>query len=109
MRMRGRRLLPIVLSLLLLVLLCSIYFSGHQREAPADEFLVHLPAEAEDEADGEASTVPGRRPSPAGPLLNLTDFQYLLPSNVCRKAERELLGKWSPESSIVQILIYVRL
>ncbi|KAH8259066.1 hypothetical protein KR038_012174 [Drosophila bunnanda] len=94
MRMRGRRLLPIVLSLLLLVLLCSIYFSGHQREAPApdDEFLQHLPAvDAEDEA--AASTLPGRRPTlPAGPLLNLTDFQYLLPSNVCRKAERELLA-----------------
>ncbi|KAH8289132.1 hypothetical protein KR054_000824 [Drosophila jambulina] len=95
MRMRGRRLLPIVLSLLLLVLLCSLYFSGHQREAsaPEDEFLLHLPAEEEAEEENEAETLPGRSASlPAGPLLNLTDFQYLLRSNVCRQAERELLA-----------------
>lgn len=91
MRMRSRRLLPIVLSLLILVLLCLSYFSGHLRDPPDDEFLLHLPAEAEQTLD--KTTRPGEPSVPSGPLLNLTDFDYLLRSNVCRKADRELLGE----------------
>ncbi|KAH8276383.1 beta-1,3-galactosyltransferase 5 [Drosophila bipectinata] len=90
MRMRSRRLLPIVLSLLILVLLCLSYFSGHLRDPPDDEFLLHLPAEAEQTLD--KTTRPGEPTEPSGPLLNLTDFDYLLRSNVCRKADRELLA-----------------
>ncbi|XP_016948467.1 beta-1,3-galactosyltransferase 5 [Drosophila biarmipes] len=94
MRMRGRRLLPLILSLLLIVLLSLCYFSGHLRdssESPADQFLLHLPAEAEDEP-AQPQPQPQPLSRPANPLLNLTDFQYLLASNVCRTAERELLA-----------------
>jgi len=97
MRMRGRRLLPIILSLLLIVLLSLCYFSGHlreSRESPVDQFLLHLPPEAEEEPPN-----PNPQPKPSNPLLNLTDFQYLLASNVCRKAERELLGEWFTENA----------
>ncbi|KAH8420434.1 hypothetical protein KR009_010305 [Drosophila setifemur] len=93
MRMRGRRLLPIVLSLLLLVLLCFSYFSyhlGYPRD-PDDDFLQHLPDANEQKGGREDEPSPPPSP-PTGPLLNLTDFHYLLPSNVCRKAERELLA-----------------
>ncbi|KAI8033465.1 beta-1,3-galactosyltransferase brn [Drosophila gunungcola] len=90
MRMRGRRLLTIILSLLLIVLLSLCYFSGHlrdsnERDSPEDEFLLHLPSETEVDP-------PNPHPPSAYPLLNLTDFQYTLHSNVCRKAERELLA-----------------
>ncbi|BFG00548.1 beta-1-3-galactosyltransferase brn [Drosophila madeirensis] len=90
MRMRGRRLLPIVLSLLIIVLLCISYISNHLRDSASssvppdsDEFLLQLPA--------ETTSAPRLRP-PAGPLLNLTDFDYLLASDVCRHADKELLA-----------------
>ncbi|XP_022219055.2 beta-1,3-galactosyltransferase brn isoform X2 [Drosophila obscura] len=89
MRMRGRRLLPIVLSLLIIVLLCFSYISNHLRDssssvpAASDEFLLQLP--------DDTTSAPRLRP-PAGPLLNLTDFDYLLASDVCRRADKELLG-----------------
>ncbi|EDW82693.1 uncharacterized protein Dwil_GK10121 [Drosophila willistoni] len=93
MRMRGRRLLPIVLSLLIIILLCISYFSNHLHESSSssssseesDEFLVHLP-------DGESEATTVANGPQAGPLLNLTDFAYLLPSNVCRSADKELLA-----------------
>ncbi|XP_001355264.2 beta-1,3-galactosyltransferase brn [Drosophila pseudoobscura] len=88
MRMRGRRLLPIVLSLLIIVLLCFSYISNHLRDSSSlpvdsDEFLLQL--------HDETPSVPGLR-APAGPLLNLTDFDYLLPSDVCRHVDKELLA-----------------
>lgn len=109
MRMRGRRLLPIVLSLIVIIILCISYISNHLRESAAhrdddrDEFLVHLPPSSAENDDNNSNdkimtdslrrlAQPSVGPRP-GPLLNLTDFDYLLPNNVCRRAERELLGK----------------
>ncbi|KMZ07444.1 beta-1,3-galactosyltransferase brn isoform X1 [Drosophila simulans] len=88
MRMRGRRLLPIILSLFLIVLLSLCYFSNHLRDlrqSRENGFLLHLPL--------ETKRNPGNPYTPlSNSLLNLTDFQYLLASNVCRKAKRELLA-----------------
>lgn len=109
MRMRGRRLIPIVVSLIVIIILCISYISNHLRESAAqrdddsDEFLVHLPPSSGENDDNSsngkiltdsqhrlAQSAVGPRP---GALLNLTDFDYLLSNNVCRRAERELLGK----------------
>ncbi|XP_030382066.1 beta-1,3-galactosyltransferase brn [Scaptodrosophila lebanonensis] len=85
MRMRGRKLLSIVLPLLLIIILCISYISNHLRDNTDDEFLIHLP-----ESDAStAAPAQGQRP---GPLLNLTDFDYLLPNDLCRRADRELLA-----------------
>ncbi|EDV45341.1 beta-1,3-galactosyltransferase brn [Drosophila erecta] len=88
MRMRGRRLLPIILSLLLIALLSLCYFSSHlrdSRQSPDDGFLLHLPPETKEDPANSNTT-------PSNSLLNLTDFHYLLVSNVCRKTKRELLA-----------------
>lgn len=101
MRMRGRRLLPIVLSLIVIIILCISYISNHLRESAArrddgsererDEYLVHLPPIASiDDNSNRSSDKVNANP---GPLLNLSNFDYLLASDVCRRAERELLGK----------------
>lgn len=101
--MRGCRLLPIAISLIVFIILGISYITSPLRESAArrklerDEFLVHLPANSDEDKSTVAASAhlakkqqlqPG-----AGPLLNLSDFEYLLASNVCRRAERELLGE----------------
>ncbi|ALC48406.1 CG3038 [Drosophila busckii] len=99
MRMRGRRLIPIVLSLVVIVILCISFITNQLREnvPQRDAYLLHLPpikeaaTAATTIADAAALILPSAATSP-GALLNLTDFNYLLASDVCRRAERELLG-----------------
>ncbi|XP_023167765.2 beta-1,3-galactosyltransferase brn [Drosophila hydei] len=94
MRMRGRRLLPIAISLIVIIILCISYITSPLRsKGQSDEFLVHLPPNSVEDSDSDQTTLlehlPGVGP---GPLLNLSNFDYLLASNVCRHAERELLA-----------------
>ncbi|XP_060663085.1 beta-1,3-galactosyltransferase brn [Drosophila nasuta] len=94
MRMRGRRLLPIVLSLIVIIILCISYISNHLHRDDdndeRDEFLVHLPPAPTTSTAADENRV--ITPSAPGALLNLSNFEYLLASDVCRRAERELLA-----------------
>ncbi|XP_002057269.3 beta-1,3-galactosyltransferase 5 [Drosophila virilis] len=103
MRMRGCRLLPIAISLIVFIILGISYIISPLRESAArrklerDEFLVHLPANSDEDKSTVADSAHLERKQQqqqpgAGPLLNLSDFDYLLASNVCRRAERELLA-----------------
>ncbi|EDV92037.1 GH24694 [Drosophila grimshawi] len=89
MRMRGRRLLPIAIALIVIIILCISYMATpptsppHPLRESRDEFLVHLPPTSDE--DTQPTTAQHN-------LLNLTSFDYLLASDVCRRAERELLA-----------------
>ncbi|XP_017871937.1 PREDICTED: beta-1,3-galactosyltransferase 1 [Drosophila arizonae] len=94
MRMRGRRLLPIAISLIVIIILCISYIASPLRSKnQRDEFLVQLPPNSMDDNDSDQTTLLEHLPEVGpGPLLNLSNFDYLLASNVCRRAERELLA-----------------
>ncbi|KAH8388090.1 hypothetical protein KR093_011614 [Drosophila rubida] len=93
MRMRGRRLLPIVLSLIVIIILCISYISNHLHRDEHDAYLVHLPPTTDDDDEsGSRSNNNVASIAPPRALLNLSNFEYLLASNVCRRAERELLA-----------------
>ncbi|KAH8288272.1 hypothetical protein KR044_013072 [Drosophila immigrans] len=101
MRMRSRKLLPIVLSLIVIIIVCISYISNHlhlhrdrdrdRDERERDDYLVHLPPAPDDVPFATDNNNNNNNAAP-GALLNLSDFQYLLASKVCRRADRELLA-----------------
>ncbi|XP_011211781.2 beta-1,3-galactosyltransferase 5 [Bactrocera dorsalis] len=92
MRLRGRiayKCLTLIVVAVIILLVCIDYFAPNAKR---DEFLTHLPPLERDVSQEQTAPQNIETDSKLSRLVNLTDFKYEIPNNVCRKNDKGLLA-----------------